>query len=196
MEISKEILIKSEYIDEVKDILDEVGLDIDAAVKMFFKRIIKEQNISFLLSSIGSAVKKPDEKYNSDETNFNINEVRINKMTKSLAISLFRKYDNTFAFRGNVSFSSKNRATNVYWSNPPFEYLDNDWNLILNDYHNKKLHLFVIPAKTIRYDDLRPRADIESLIDLQIAYGDPTFTDTRSIYGFSFAKYLKNTIQY
>ena len=94
----------------------------------------------------------------------------------------------------NVSFSSKNRTANNYWSNPSYDCLNSDWFLILNDWQTNELHLFKIPARSFNRYNLVARADQPHLIDLQIAYRDPTFTDNRS--GCSFKKYYVKTIKY
>ena len=94
----------------------------------------------------------------------------------------------------NITFASKNRAVANYWANPSFDVLDVDFTLILNDVVGRKLFLFIIPAYSINRSQLISRSDKPDLIDLQIMYGDETFTDNRSKYSFS--KFLITELKY
>jgi hypothetical protein len=58
--------------------------------------------------------------------------------------------------------------------------LAQDWFLILNDWMNRELHLFCVPAGAIDRASLVCRNDQQERIDLQIRYGDPTYTENRS----------------
>ena len=170
---------------------------------MFLKRIVKEQTISFLLrnnsKNINSTEKmleviEPTPTISPSYQSFSFipdNTDRGN-MTKSLAIRLLR--GNGFNVGKNVTYASKNRGAYNYWANPAFEMLSNDWDIILNDWANKKIYLFTIPANSIKNYQLTPRSDKNYLIDLQIMYNDVTFTDNRS--GVSFEKYLVAELQY
>ena len=93
-----------------------------------------------------------------------------------------------------ITFASKNRAVANYWANPSFDVLDVDFTLILNDVVGRKLFLFIIPAYSINRSQLISRSDKPDLIDLQIMYGDETFTDNRSKYSFS--KFLITELKY
>ena len=190
-------------IKEAETILDNEGLDLDVAMHMFLKRIVKEQTISFLLrnnsKNINSTEKmleviEPTPTISPSYQSFSFipdNTDRGN-MTKSLAIRLLR--GNGFNVGKNVTYASKNRGAYNYWANPAFEMLSNDWDIILNDWANKKIYLFTIPANSIKNYQLTPRSDKNYLIDLQIMYNDVTFTDNRS--GVSFEKYLVAELQY
>ena len=181
------------YVDEqllraTEQILDEIGLDAGAVVKMALKRVVRDGSISFLVADtprievqtpVESMIVSPA----SEESG------RINK---SAAINLFRRND--VYTNNNVTFASKNKAGNYYWANPLFDALKQDWYLILNDWIKKELHLFKIPEQTIKEADLVSRSDNEEKIDLQIAYNDATFTDGRS--KVSFINYLVKSIQY
>lgn len=120
--------------------------------------------------------------------NYNIES----KMTKSKATRLFSSKG--IKVSGDVTFASKNNNAYNYWANPSFELLNYDWDLILNDWINKKMYLFQIPKNTFSINDFKPRADIDQKIDLQIMYNDPTFTDNRS--GISFIKFLVDELDY
>lgn len=186
------MLKKWEFLDETikKDaekILDELGLDIETIVKITLKKIIREKSILFLLSESQKT------NYSTPiETSTNENYDTTIRMTKNRAIALFS--NNNITFSGNITFASKNTAGDFYWANPDFSIIDNQWNLILNDWETKEMHLFVIPQNSIRYSDLVCRTDKKNLIDLQIMYGDKSFTDRRS--KISFSKYLVKSLKY
>jgi len=165
--------------DEVNKILDDVGLDIQGIINVCFKRIIKENSVSFLLS-------------NKSTSERNTNYYAESKMSKSKAMRLFSSKG--IKINRDVTFASKNNNAYNYWANPNFEVLNYDWNLMLNDWINKTIYLFQIPKSTFSISDFKPRADRSELIDLQIMYNDPTFTDNRS--GISFLKFLVDEINY
>jgi antitoxin component of RelBE/YafQ-DinJ toxin-antitoxin module len=178
--------IKDSVIESVEQVIEPLGLDIEMVIKILLNRISREKSVAFLLASssieeappliIGNTIGDSD----TVETGRRVDPVR--DMRKSLAISLFRGKGITF--NGNVTYASKNRASNHYWANPSFEVLEREWFLILNDWVNRVLYLFRIPAGAISQYELVPRADINHQIDLQISYNDSNFTDTRSNYMF------------
>ena len=187
-------------LDLLEDVLDAIGIDVESATKIFYKRVIKSRSIDFLFSEGENkttqdkvSLQHPQEDRTRSAGN-NIDTVRPANMKKSMAINLFRHHGIVLNRSKNITFSSKNRTTSVYWSNPMFDYLEDDWYLILHDHYNKQLHLFIIPAMSINPRNLVSRSDQTDRIDLQIMYGDPTFTDTRS--GYSFLKHFKQSIKY
>lgn len=113
------------------------------------------------------------------------------KMTKDLAVSLFRKsgYDIK-----NVTYATKNETQNFYWSNPKFTLLDKDWFIILNDNLERKMHLFHIPAYSIHKSELKERSDYPFLAYIEIEYHNPEFRDLMS--GFRFDTYYVTTMKY
>lgn len=121
-----------------------------------------------------------------------IKKGEIKKMDKRNAIELF--YNQGNVIHRNCTFASKNRTTDCYWANPNFRLLQGNWSLILNDDINNVLYLFNIPANSISSGRLVARSDLHHLIDLQINYRDPSFTDRRS--DFSFSKFLVAEIKY
>lgn len=183
--------VEKELLEDVNDVLDSIGLDINVAVKMYLKRIARERSITFVLPKL---VEKKQESEASvvspDITNDNNNEKSY--ITKSIVVRMFK--DRGHNIGKNVTYSSKNKSANNYWANPHFSVLDQEWYLILNDWIESKAYLFRIPAKEITANLLVPRNDKKDLIDLQIAYGDISFTDNRSDY--SFKRYLIDTINY
>lgn len=178
---------------EAESILEEMGLDVVTAMRMALKKIVNDRSISFLLSEV--PVRQPmgtKDNFKTQAENRGLSMEADVKMTKSRAINLLRS-EGAF-LNGNITFASKNRGVDNYWANPDFSVLNNQWNLILNDWIGKELFLFVIPAKEISPYSLVARGDKENQIDLQIMYGDSSFTDNRS--KLSFARFLKKRIQY
>ena len=180
----KNIMIDEKLYNEAKTILDEVGIEVGTVIRMTLKRVIRDGNISFLT--------------NQQEIPQNIAPIQEpiiaadNRITKNRAISLF--VSKGYRVSRNVTFASKNRSAYNYWANPSFMALREDWFLILNDWINKELHLFRVPAYSIKANELLCRIDQQDKIDLQISYNDPTFTDNRS--KISFRKYYVTTIKY
>lgn len=176
------------YID-AKNIVLEEGLDIDTVVNIFFKKIVKEGSIGFLFGRKDNEVNTP----NSVSQSVNVRGPLFdNRMTKSIAKRLFM--DKGFKIGDNCVFASENSSTHIFWANIHYSVLSQNWSLILNDKSKKILHLLSIPAGEFNADDLVMRADKPEIIDLQIAYNDPTFTDNRS--RLSFSKYLVESINY
>lgn len=113
-------------------------------------------------------------------------------ISKKEAIGLFESKGQTVY--SNVTFASKNRTAYNFWANPPIDFLKNNWSLILNDTLARRIYLFNIPAYSIHEGDLETRTDRNYLINLQIEYNDPMFTDSRSKY--QFGKYLVDECSY
>lgn len=114
-------------------------------------------------------------------------------ITKNQAIKLCLKRN--FKLSTNVTFASQNNSVSKYfWANPRFDYLNNDWTLILNDKDKRKLYLFLIPAQSISKEQLTPRSDNPMRIHLEIKYNDYNFTDRKS--EFRFEKFKIGEIEY
>ena len=178
----KFLTIDNQLYKSVEPILNDLGIDLDTVIKMTLKRIVRDQDISFLTA-----------KYQEQPTPVSQPAQDIEqKITKSRAVPLFEAQG--FQFNKNVTFASKNASAHNYWANPYFTALEHDWFLILNDWQKHELHLFIIPAHTIAPEQMVCRGDLTEKIDLQICYNDPTFTDNRS--KISFSKYLAKTIHY
>ena len=183
--------VQGETLDQATAILEDLGLDVESAVRMFMKRLVKEQSVAFLLSGVSNA---PVQRYETESvaTQTETSKVDRGEMRKGLAMKLFRergKYIDK-----NVTYSSKNRTTYNYWANPDFSVLKSDWTLILNDWVNRKLYLFRVPAKAISAHELIGRNDKPNLIDIQILEDNPSFVDRRSEY--SFRRFLIDQIDY
>ena len=114
------------------------------------------------------------------------------KISKSEAIRLIR--NNGIEIFGNITFSSRNSGSYVYWANPNIRYLLNDWWIILNDYINRIIHVLCVPAGAINPSEVVVRADKPDLMDIQIGYNDSRFIDTRS--KITFDEWLIDSIQY
>ena len=184
-----QIEIDENLLAEVSEVLDVWGLNAETVITMFLKRIRKEQSLAFMFPT-NKTVCEPAPTPSSTPTS----ETRADKMVKSKAVRLFTEHGQVL--KGEITFASKNKTAYNYWANPAFALLNDDWSLILNDNINKTLYLFFIPAHSIAPSQLTPRSDAERkhLIDLQIMYSDPTFTDNRS--GFSFKPYLIAELEY
>lgn len=216
--------INEELYRQAESVFDDAGIDSETAVRMFFKRVVKEGSFAFLLQD-----RQPvrEESVQNDDANLHISRLESlfdvaaqnfenaspseknmafgrrftnqndaktdsDRMRKSNAVRLLlsKGYD---LYR-TITFASKNTGAYNYWANPDDYYVKYDWSLILNDWMERKLYLFNIPAGSIADNVLVPRADKPDKIDLQIMYNDVTFTDNRS--GFSFAKYLVGEVKY
>ena len=185
------IEVQEDTLDQATGVLEDLGLDVESAVRMFLKRIVKEQSVAFVLPS-ANTVSAPQPVVERVAPQTETVKADRGEMRKSLAMKMFRergKYIDK-----NITFSSKNRSTYHYWANPDFSVLKEDWNLILNDWVNRKLYLFRIPAYSIHEQDLVARNDKPNLIDIQILEDNPSFIDRRSEY--SFRRFLIDQIDY
>ena len=182
------VYIEDQLLQDAEQILEKLGLDASTVTKMALKRVVRDGGISFLIADLP--------KIEVDPTTVSpvpaVSTVEQGKITKSAATNLFKSKG--YSTNHNVTFASKNKVGNYYWANPLFDALKQDWYLILNDWNRKELHLFKIPIYTLNANDLVSRSDNEDKIDLQIAYNDATFTDSRS--KTSFARFLVTTVSY
>lgn len=210
--------IDKELADTAEVILEDMGMSFDTLMTMSLKKLVKEDGVSFLRSN-NSTVSANTEKMHaikskgfslfrkdggisknnihsvkSQPISVQMSDLEVEKasMTKSKALALFKNAG--IQFNRNTTFSSKNTGSDKYWANPNFDVLEQNWNLILNDWIKHELHLFVIPAGTFSAKDLTARGDQQNKIDIQIYYDDSTFTDSRS--KLSFLPYLVKTIRY
>ena len=178
-----------------ENILENIGLSVETAVGMFLKRVERDGGIGFLTGSTNVTWQKPrivESSYIPQIRTYDNGNRVSTEITKAQAVQLFRR--NGYGMGYPVTYSSKNRTANNYWANPPFEVLKYNWSLILNDWVNHIIYLFIIPQGEITSDELCGRADKPSLIDLQIAYNDQNFTDTRS--GIAFGRFKVDEIEY
>lgn len=186
------IEVQEDTLSVVTDVLEDLGLDVESAIRMFMKRVAKEKSLGFVLTSTNDVVAPKPIIEHATHPIKRTTTVDKGEMRKSIAIKMFRG-------RGrhidrSVTYSSINRTTYNYWSNPNFAFLDEDWTLILNDWINRKLYLFKIPCNAIDASELVGRNDQPDLIDIQILGDNPNFVDTRS--GFGFRKFLVDEIDY
>lgn len=182
------IYIEEQLLQDAEQILETLGLDANTVAKMALKRVVRDGGISFLIADLPKIEVEPTVVPPVPA----VSNVEQGKITKSAAANLFK--NKGYTTNQNLTFASKNKAGNYYWANPLFDALKQDWYLILNDWIKKELHLFKIPVHTLRANDLVSRSDNEEKIDLQIAYNDTTFTDSRS--KISFAQFLVKSIVY
>lgn len=182
------IYVEEQLLQEAEQILEKLGLDASTIAKMALKRVVRDGGISFLIADLPKFEVEPTVAPPFSVTS-NVEQSRI---TKSAAANLFKSKG--YSTNNNVTFASKNKVGNYYWANPLFDALKQDWYLILNDWNKKELHLFKIPVHALKAHDLVSRSDNEEKIDLQIAYNDATFTDSRS--KISFARFLIKSLTY
>ena len=186
--MSNGIYIEEQLLQEVEQILEKLGLDATTVAKMALKRVVRDGGISFLIADLPKIEVEPV----SGPAIPIATTAEQGRITKSTAVSLFK--NKGFTPSHNLTFASKNRASNYYWGNPLFDVLKQDWYLILNDWIKRELYLFKIHNYALKETDLVSRSDNDKKIDLQIAYNDITFTDSRS--KISFAQFLVTTISY
>ena len=182
------IYIEEQLLQDAEQILEKLGLDASTVTKMALKRVVRDGGISFLIADLPKIEVEPTVVPPVPA----VSNVEQGKITKNAAANLFK--NKGYPTNQNVTFASKNKVSNYYWANPLFDALKQDWYLILNDWIKKELHLFKIPVHTLKANDLVSRSDNEEKIDLQIAYNDTTFTDSRS--KISFAQFLVKSIVY
>ena len=181
------IYVDEQLLQEAERILEEIGLDATAVTKMALKRVVRDGGISFLVADLPRIEVQPVVSAPADTA-----DSEQGRVTKNIAINLFK--NNGVITNNNVTFASKNKAGNYYWANPLFGVLEQDWYLILNDWIKKELHIFKVPAKTIKPEEMVCRADNEEKVDLQVIYNDTTYTDSRS--KISFSRFLIKSIRY
>lgn len=184
--------IHEDTLNQVNNVLNDLGLDIENAIRMFLRRIVRDQSVAFVLNNNGniSGISTPFTESNASQSD--TTKIDRGEMRKMLAIKMFKERGKIID--KSVTYSSKNRTTYNYWSNPNFSVLNENWSLILNDWVNRKLYLFNIPSRSISASQLVPRNDQKDLIDIQILENDPNFVDKRS--GFSFKCFLADEIDY
>lgn len=186
------IEVQEDTLDQATGVFEDLGLDVESAVRMFLKRVVKDQSVAFVLPSTNATGVSKQAAKRVDPQTSKTAKIDRGEMRKTLAVKIFKE-------RGryidkNVTYSSKNRTTYNYWSNPHFSVLKEDWTLILNDWANHKLYLFRIPHKSISASDLVGRSDKPELIDIQIPDDSPNFVDKRS--NFSFKRFLIDQLDY
>ena len=182
------IYMEEQLLQDAEQILEKLGLDASTVAKMALKRVVRDGGISFLIADLPKIEVEPV----LVPTIPVAATAEQGRITKSVAANLFKSKG--YSTNHNVTFASKNKGGNYYWANPLFDALKQDWYLILNDWIKKELHLFKIPIHALNANDLVGRSDNEDKIDLQIAYNDTTFTDSRS--KISFAQFLVKSIVY
>ena len=165
-----------------------------------------------LYKDIGMVIKNSCQNFKCDNLTHYTNvahgiqsDIIYNTMAKSKAVfqnkSTLSKQDiknlcekNGFFIRGYYTKASKNSSQNNYWANPNIKYLSRDWYLVLDDYINNTLYCFMIPAASMKENQVKLRNDKPYQIDLQIQHNDQFFTDLRS--KIKFDKWLIKKIIY
>ncbi len=192
--------VKDEVWEQSQDILNEEDLTLDLAFQLFLQKIVKRGSIKWMFDNVSNKENCINESkffpMHAEKMilgrNSSMQQNQDNKMTKNKAIRLLQSEG--YTIYSTSTFASKNSSANNFWANPNFDYLEDNWSLILNDWINHKLYLFNIPGGSIEEFELISRADKQGVIDLQIMFEDPTFTDNRSNY--SFLKYKVAEMDY
>ncbi len=171
-----------EYFDKLC-IVDKVKVpvsddDFEKEVEIFARKMAEQESIK----KISAAKDCPREAFNYNTPS----------LSKGDIVSICRK--NGINIIGNHTKSAKNHTQDKYWANPNIDYLRYEWFLTLDDYNNRILYCFKIPANSISENQIKVRHDKQNLIDLQIYYNDNNFIDSRS--GISFAQWLVKSIEY
>ncbi len=186
--IMKEIMVSldEEMLKQATKVLDDIGIDMQGAIRMFVRRIVREQSIAFVLpttSAVAVAVEEPKKKA--------VIKVDKGEMKPILAKKIFRERGHNFL---EATFASKNTTTYRYWANPQVSVLKEDWTLILNDWANRKLYLLKIPKNTIGEGILGIRVlNGKELLNIQIV-DDEELTDKVSSY--KFRPFVKDQVDY
>ena len=152
-----------------------------------FEIIVKPKTIATVNTTYSEVIENPYKTYIPPTTNANY-------LGKQQAINLCYKNNiNVIGGDRQTTFASLNASANVYWAEPNIESLNNFWTLILNDFRNKQLHVFQIPANTINEIKFYKRNDTNKY-QMLIKYRDINYTETKS--NFKFLPYFIKTIYY
>lgn len=215
------IELEEQLYSEAQEVLEEYGLDVEGVVKSTLKRIVKQGTAEFIFAKSAPMVTSPEAVVAKDTSNRFMSIPAsatpiapvLAKITKNIAKSYFTKRGRVFD--APVIFSSRNKATGVYWANPSVDTVRRKWYLILNDQYQRILRLFEMSpnlelfgegrrnenvhadATSVEADMLRliPRVDKPDLINLQID-GDDIICFKDKISGVEFRPYLIDEVNY
>ena len=180
----EEILFSERHIIALRKVIEESMNYKNDNPEALMTSIISPPDCDIQSNSSYNALLKVQNKENTHHTSI--------KMNKSEAVRLLRNAG--LGIYGQITFSSKNSGFPTYWANPRFDYIYNDWWLVLNDTFRRILHVFFIPANSIEEQDIVVRADKPELLDIQINYDDSSFQDNRSkIY---FQQWVVKSVKY
>lgn len=116
------------------------------------------------------------------------------KLSKKHSIELLKKNGIDNLINSNTVFSNVNKAIDVYWLEPDNNKFSKDFNIILNDFVNRKLNLFTIRGNSIKspeliFDQRSDRNSSKIIID-------STKNDFIEKKGFEFNQFLVKSIEY
>ena len=162
-------------------------LFVDKDVRVFVENLFREKYSKSQTSEPSPTFDNVPKKDIINSDNNYVKQDKEKTVSKSNIVYLFYKngYEKFLRDLQHTTCSSINQKTNIYWANPKFSLLKEDWILILNNRRTHELYLFFIPANSIAQNILRPRHDRENRIDLNIMYNDSDFTDKSSKYVFT-----------
>ena len=196
---------------EAQEILEEYGLDVEGIVKSTLKRIVRQGSAEFIFAKSAPIVTSPETVVAKDTSNRFMSIPMSAAPVASETVKITKSYAKSeFASRGHifdapVIFSSRNKATGVYWANPSVDTVRRKWYLILNDQYQRILRLFEIcpdgeffgeRCDNIKIEDrLVRRVDKKDLINLQID-GDDIVRFKDKISNVEFRPYLIDEVNY
>lgn len=115
-----------------------------------------------------------------------------NDMKKAQAIALFQ--DHEYDFDSTPTFASINRTQDVYWMTPNVSVIDKDWNIILNDTRARKLHLLVVPANAINFNQVSTKSGDSRKLHIELVCD--TLVDRMGPSRLSFEQWYMHSIDY
>ncbi len=164
-----------------------------------YKQAIKDINININQNCKYTQVIEPNyPKNDSDGIKLQKNSLLKEKRLDNFCLS--KDEIKNLCVNNNLNISSyytkasKNLNNGLYWANPSISYIYSDWWLILDDKEARQLYCFMIPANSIKQNEIKCRNDKTYLIDIQIYCKNSTFIDNRS--KINFTKWLVKTIKY
>jgi hypothetical protein len=113
-------------------------------------------------------------------------------MKKAQAIALFQ--DHEYDFDSTPTFASINRTQDVYWMTPNVSVIDKDWNIILNDTRARKLHLLVVPANAINFNQVSTKSGDTRKLHIELVCD--TLVDRMGPSRLSFEQWYMHSIDY
>ena len=98
------IEVQEDTLDQATGVLEDLGLDVESAVRMFLKRVVKDQSVAFVLPS-ANTVRAPQPVVERVAPQTETVKIDRGEMRKTLAVKMFRergKYIDK-----NVTYSSR-----------------------------------------------------------------------------------------
>ena len=121
-----------------------------------------------------------------------------NKKQKKQPTLTFLKLQG-FMFGKNLTYAGSQKDKNVFWANPNVNILNNDWDIILNNYSTREIICIKIPANTFTYKQEDCNAGFKTRVKdgtlcLDFNVTQDKFVDIYSKYDLS--SYITERIKY